>query len=85
MPDDGLFDAVIVRGCSRLRLFGKLQKLYRGTHVDDSIVRICRGRSIELDAAPGSVPVEADGEPLGALPARVEVLPGALTLLVPGE
>ena len=53
--------------------------------MDDAIVRTCRGRRIELDAAPGSVPVEADGEPLGALPARVDVLPGALTLLVPPE
>jgi len=82
-PDDGLLDAVIIRGCSRLRLVGKLHKFYRGAHIDDPIVRVCRGRSIELDAAPGSVAVEADGEPLGALPARVDVLPGALTLLVP--
>jgi len=82
-PDDGVFDAVIVRGCSRLRLAGKLHKLYRGVHLEDPIVRLCRGRSFELDAAEATLPVEADGEPLGSLPARVDVLPGALTLLFP--
>ena len=33
---------------------------------------------IEADARAGRVPLELDGEPLGALPARFEVLPGAL-------
>lgn len=84
-PDDGLFDAVIVGGCSRLRLVGKLHKLYRGVHLEDPIVHLCRGRSFELGAAEASFPVEADGEPLGFLPARVDVLPGALTLLVPAS
>lgn len=81
--DDGQLDLVIVRGCSRLRLLGKLHKLYRGVHVHDPIVSVYRGRSIEVDAEPGSVPIEADGEPLGSLPARVDVVPGALTLLAP--
>ena len=81
--DDGLLDLVIIRGCPRMRLLGKLHKLYRGVHADDPIVSIYRGRSIELDAEPGTVPIEADGEPLGALPARVDVVPGALTLLAP--
>jgi len=29
------------------------------------------------------VPLELDGEPLGSLPARLEVLPGALRVVAP--
>jgi diacylglycerol kinase family enzyme len=40
-----------------------------------------RGRHIEADAAPGSVMLELDGEPLGTLPAQIEILPGALAIV----
>jgi diacylglycerol kinase family enzyme len=31
------------------------------------------------------VPLEVDGEPLGTLPLRVEVLPGALSMIGPAH
>lgn len=82
--DDGLLDVVVVGGVSRLRLLAKLRKLYDGSHVSDPVARFFRGRRIELDAAPGTVPFEVDGEALGWLPVRIDVLPSALTLLAPG-
>jgi diacylglycerol kinase family enzyme len=42
-----------------------------------------RGRRIEADAAPGAVPLELDGEAVGSLPARLELLPGALSVVGP--
>ena len=66
-----------------LRLIPKLPKLYRGTHLADPVVRARRGRRIEADAAPGAVPLELDGEPLGALPAQIELLPGAISVVGP--
>jgi len=40
--------------------------------------------SAEFSAPPGvTVYVQADGEPVGSLPASVKIVPGALTLLVP--
>ena len=42
-----------------------------------------RGRKLEADAAPGAVPLELDGEPVGALPARIELLPGAISVVGP--
>jgi diacylglycerol kinase family enzyme len=42
-----------------------------------------RGRRIEADAAPGAVLLELDGEPVGALPAQIELLPGALSVIGP--
>jgi hypothetical protein len=40
-----------------------------------------RGRTIEADAAPGAVPIELDGDAVGALPARIELVPGALSVI----
>ena len=42
-----------------------------------------RGRRVEFDAAPGVARIEIDGEPLGTAPALLEVLPAAISILVP--
>ena len=81
--DDGWLDVVIVSTANGLQLIPKLPKLYRGTHLADPVVRAQRGRRIEADAAPGAVPLELDGEPVGALPAQIELLPGALSVVGP--
>lgn len=78
--DDGLFDVVVVPELSRLRLVGRLPALSRGRHVDGVTARVHRGREVEFES-PGSVGVEADGEPLGLVPASVQLLPGALQFL----
>ena len=81
--DDGLLDVVVVRALSRPALLAKLRKIYAGTHLSDPAVRHARGRVVEADAPPGLVPLELDGEPLGTLPARLEVLPAALRVVAP--
>jgi len=78
--DDGLLDVVVVPGLSRLRLLRELPRIYRGTHLEVPEVLHARGRRLEADAEPGTVRLEIDGEPLGFLPAEVELLPGALRL-----
>jgi YegS/Rv2252/BmrU family lipid kinase len=80
-PADGLFDAVVVPGFSRVRLLRELPRIYRGTHLEVPEVSLHRGQCIEAEAAPGKVWVEIDGEPLGTLPARIEVLPAAISVL----
>ncbi|MGH0030161.1 MAG: diacylglycerol/lipid kinase family protein [Myxococcota bacterium] len=81
--DDGLLDLVIVEHLSVPRLLTRLPKLYRGTHLGDPACSHFRGRVIEADAPPWTVRVELDGEPLGWLPARYDVLPGALRIIGP--
>jgi YegS/Rv2252/BmrU family lipid kinase len=81
--DDGLLDVVVVSELSRAGLLRRLPTIYRGTHLRDAAVLAGRGSVVEADAEPGSVPLEIDGEPLGTLPARIDVLPGALVLLGP--
>jgi YegS/Rv2252/BmrU family lipid kinase len=80
--DDGRLDAVVVAGLSKAQLLTRLYGIYRGTHLKDPAVRSYRGRVIEA-LGPPEVRLEVDGEPLGALPVRIEVLEGALSLLAP--
>ena len=82
--DDGLLDLIIVRGLPGVRLLPKLRLLYTGTHLSDPAALALRGREIEIESLAGPVPLEADGELQPGLPARIDVTPGALTVLTPG-
>lgn len=78
VPDDGLLDVVVVRDAPRTRLLRQIPGIYKGNHLDQPEVSVARGARIEAEAEPGQVWIELDGEPLGTLPARFQVLPGAL-------
>ena len=78
-PDDGSFEVVVLRGASKRRLLHKFPLIYRGRHLDLPEVATFRGTRVEADSE-REVWLEIDGEPLGRLPARFELLPGALAL-----
>ena len=84
-PDDGAFEVIIVNAFSRLGLLANLPALYRGTHLRHPEVSHARGVRVEAEASPGEVWLDIDGEPLGTLPASIELLPGALTLVGVGS
>jgi diacylglycerol kinase family enzyme len=79
--DDGVFDWVIVPAMSSLSLLRKIPLLYSGTHLRDPRILHGRGQIVEARAMNGPIRIDVDGESLGALPARFELLPGAITLL----
>jgi len=82
--DDGEFDVVSVGDVSKLRYVSNLPKVFKGTHVEeDEVVRVFRAKHLELSAS-RPFPVYADGEHLTELPAKLRVLPRALSVLVPG-
>ena len=83
-PDDAELDIVIIGALTKLQLLRRLPLLYSGTHLDDPAVASFRGRRVEFEAAPGTVHIEVDGEPLGSAPVEIEVLPGAVDVLGPG-
>jgi len=81
-PTDGLFDICLMRGRKRRDLVRYIWGGFRhriGTFADTQILR---GRSIEL-AAEDEAPIQADGDFIGTVPARIELLPGRLLLIVP--
>ncbi len=79
---DGLFDVVIIRGAARLRVLTLMNSIYSGKHVKSPLVSIHRARLVEVWPAGEAAPVDSDGEAPGHIPARFEILPGAVNLLV---
>ncbi len=80
--DDGLLDLCIVEDVSRLTVLAVLPRVFSGAHVGHPAVRVVRAASVEISGG-GALDVYADGEPAARLPARLDVLPGALRVLAP--
>jgi YegS/Rv2252/BmrU family lipid kinase len=86
-PDDGLLDVVSIAPRSKWIVARHLLKVYRGRHLGVPGVELlrCRGLDVELlePALAADFTLDVDGEPLGRLPLRVELVPGALRMLAP--
>jgi diacylglycerol kinase (ATP) len=84
--DDGLFDVVVWKGLGIRDFVTKRPMLYDGTHVRLPNTRVLRARSVEVEPLDGArVLIDADGEQPGTLPARFDLLPGALRVRVGPE
>jgi YegS/Rv2252/BmrU family lipid kinase len=81
VPTDGRLDVTVINDRPLRAFLWHLPRFYRGTHLAVDGVSAFRGRRLTARPA-GSAPVwlEADGELLGHLPARIEVLPDVLPL-----
>ena len=90
--EDGLLDVVVIEAASRLALMRSLPKVYDGAHVHLDEVTVLSGTRVEVTgtlrrSGSAAIPVGGDGEPLGPLPALgaapalVEVVPGALSVI----
>jgi len=79
---DGKFDVVTVAEHGKLRSLAILPMVFKGTHVEEDEVRVFRTPRLELSAS-RPFPVYADGEHLTELPAKLRVLPRALSVIVP--
>jgi len=79
--DDGWLDVVVIKTIGKLDLVRTYPKLFSGAHTQHPQYEHHRVRSVTV-AAPGVV-AYADGERVGALPLTVDVVPGALEVLVP--
>jgi YegS/Rv2252/BmrU family lipid kinase len=83
--DDGRFDVVAIGGASKLAFTMTSRKVYSGGHLKDPGVTTFACDTIAMDLV-GPSPskrflLDVDGEPLGGLPAKIEILPRALGLL----
>jgi diacylglycerol kinase (ATP) len=78
--DDGLLDVMIVQPLSRAKFLRIFPKVFSGTHTGLPVVRMERARRIRIEA-PGIV-VYGDGERMGPAPVDIDLVPGALRVLV---
>ena len=81
--DDGLLDVAAVGESSRLRFLTRvLPKVFDGSYLSEPNVHVWRGARIEV-AADRPFEIYADGDPIGHVPARIEVEPRCLRVIVP--
>jgi len=80
---DGLFDVTILTPLSTITFLRLFPSLFRGEHVRHPAVLTRRAQRVSVSAA--GMTAYADGEPVGPLPVTAEVVPNAVTVLVPLE
>jgi YegS/Rv2252/BmrU family lipid kinase len=85
MLDDGLLDVVVLENVSKLTFLTKiLPRVFKGEHMREPRVHVLRAKELVV-SADRSFTMYADGDPIGELPLRVRVLPGAIDVLVPAS
>jgi YegS/Rv2252/BmrU family lipid kinase len=84
--DDGVFDVIAMGDLNFGDLLKSGRRLYKGTHLSMDKVTARRARIVEAEPIEpgGIVELDVDGEALGRLPARFELVPSALWMVVPG-
>ncbi len=80
--DDGYLDVCVFPCAGKKTLLGHAFRALLRRHLDHGGVIYRKCRTVHV-ASPGRVPLQCDGDPAGVLPARVEIRPAALRLLVP--
>ena len=83
--DDGQFDVIAMGDFGFADLIKSGRRLYQGTHTTMDKVTTRRARVVEAEGVePGAViELDVDGESPGRLPARFELIPGALWMVAP--
>jgi diacylglycerol kinase (ATP) len=79
--DDGLLDVLVAGPLSVAALARVYPKVFDGSHTSHPAVTVRRARRVRL-STPGVV-AYADGERFGPMPVDLQVVPGALGVLVP--
>ncbi|MGH7559747.1 MAG: diacylglycerol/lipid kinase family protein [Gemmatimonadales bacterium] len=85
--DDGVLDLLVIAADSPAQAVRSLLRVLRnsvGSRRETSYLRYARGREFRIETA-ATLPVQFDGDPVGATPFCAKVLPGALTVMVPGS
>ncbi|MFN8633145.1 MAG: diacylglycerol kinase family protein [Chloroflexota bacterium] len=78
---DGLLDVCVFPGESLLTKLRHLLLVFIRRHEHDPEVIYLQARQLQIAARP-AFPIQVDGEPFGTTPATIEIVPGALRVLV---
>ena len=80
--DSGRLEAIEIGDVGPLDLLLNAHRLFRGTHLSHpAISHRSVGQLAARSATEAVIRMEADGELIGRLPARIKVLPGILSLI----
>ena len=82
LPDDGVFDVLLIGDVTKRDLLFVLPKTYRGNHLPHPRLEVLRGRRVTVEADE-PLPIELDGEQPGRTPVHLKIVPRALRLRVP--
>ncbi len=83
--DDGMFDVISLGDFTFGDLLTSGRRLYKGSHLSMDKVTSRRAKVVEAEGIDPTevIELDVDGEAPGRLPARFEVLPSALWMVVP--
>jgi diacylglycerol kinase family enzyme len=79
---DGQLDIMFLEGSRRLRLARFLLEAWLGNAGTGDWIHRLRVREMRVEG-PSGVPVQADGELIGGLPLKIDILDRAFPLVVP--
>jgi YegS/Rv2252/BmrU family lipid kinase len=82
--EDGLLDVFISHDSTKWRYLKGVVKAFKGRHLEDPSAELFRARELRVDAE-RPFRIYADGDPIGATPATIRVVPGALRVLAPAS
>jgi diacylglycerol kinase (ATP) len=81
-PGDGWLDVLGFRAIPAAELALLVPQVLMGEHLNDDAVFAKRGRFMEVTSEP-ALSISVDGEPVGTSPARYQLHPGALRMVLP--
>jgi diacylglycerol kinase (ATP) len=81
---DGLLDVYLFKGYSGVSAWRHIFSLLTRTHGRDPEITYYRGRSLRIETSKALL-VQADGDVIGHTPVDVELVPGALQVVVPRD
>lgn len=82
IPDDGLLDVTIIKKIGLGTLLAQLRNLYTGQFIKHPKVATFQAKSVRISSKKSGFMMEADGESLGHAPFEVNILSGALQVVV---
>lgn len=78
--NDGMFEVVMVGDVSKIDVLANIKRLYQGTLAEHPKVETSKAKTIEL-TSDEEVLIDLDGELVGRLPARFQILPQRLPVI----
>ena len=81
VPDDDIFDVVILKDLNNLEFLANVSRVYKGTHLSHPKVQHFQAAEISVESRQRMF-IQAEGEVVGEAPATFRILPSALNLRV---